>query len=475
MKRFICYDQLMCALGLVLAGCGHSTDVTIPAKPLPVAFERQAAGRSVAAMNWRAYFGDDDLNRLISSALAVSPDVHMALQRIEIARASVRQSTGALMPQVSAGAGAGVQKVGRYTTEGAGNATTEITQGQPVPTHVGDFAVGLQASWEIDAWGKLRNQRQSAVSQYLATVEGKNLIVTALIADIAAAYFELVALDHARDVLAQTVVRQQEALEVVRLQKLAGRANELAVQQFQAQLVNTKALAAENLLLTNETENRINLLRGVYPERIVRTKNALNKDVASSVSAGVPSELLESRPDIREAELLLEAAKCDLRAARAAFFPSINIGAGVGFQAFNPKFLFSTPESLVYSATVGLVAPLVNRSGIEAQFDAAKAYQIQAMYNYQKVILNAYVEVADGLSRLEGSAKLVALKKEQKAAVVETIDTADTLYRAGQASYFEVLMAQQNTLSADLELIETMKSQHLASIRVYKALGGGWR
>jgi outer membrane protein, multidrug efflux system len=457
-----------------VACASHSTEVKIPAKPMPSAFAATTLPGNVAAVSWREFFADQDLRSLIQSTLAANLDLQIALQRIELARASVRQATGALLPQVSLAAGVGVQKYGRYTVEGAGNAGTEITPGHPVPTHVGDFGIGLQSTWEIDAWGKLRNERRAAVARYLATVEGVNLVTTGLISDVAVAYFELLALDHTRDVLAQTLVRQQEALDVVRLQMLAGRANELAVQQFAAQLAGTKAMAAETELGIREAESRLNVLRGVFPQRVGRSKDGLLRDVPARLAAGLPSALLRNRPDIREAELEVQAAKCDLKAARAAFFPSISISAGVGYQAFNPKFLFTTPESLVYSATTGLVAPLVNRSGIEAQFDSAKALQIQAMYAYQKAVLNAYTEVVNALSRLEGSSRIAALRKERKAAVEQTVETADALYRAGKASYFEVLIAQQSALSAELELIDARRDQHLASVVVYKALGGGW-
>ena len=185
--------------------------------------------------------------------------------------------------------------------------------------------------------------------------------------------------------------------------------------------------------------------------------------------------MLQNRPDIRQAEAELEATKCDLKAARAAFFPSLTLAAGVGFEAFNPRYLFATPESLVYSATAGLIAPLVNRSGIEAQFDAAKAFQIQAMYQYQKVVLGAYTEVVTAMTRLDGGARITALRRERQSAVAQTVESADALYRAGKASYFEVLLAQQNSFSSDLELIDSLKQQQISAIALYKALGGGWR
>jgi NodT family efflux transporter outer membrane factor (OMF) lipoprotein len=457
-----------------VACASHSTDVKIPEKPVPKAFGLQPASGSVAPVRWRDFFVDEQLNALIQATLGANPDLHIALQRIELARAGVRDATGALLPRVNLAAGVGVQKYGRYTVEGAGNASTDITPGRPAPTHVGDFAIGLQSTWEVDVWGKLRNERRAAVARYLATVEGANFVITGLISDVAIAYFELLALDHTRDVLAQTVVRQQEALDVVRLQMLAGRANELAVQQFAAQLAGTKVLAAETELRIREVESRVNLLRGAYPQPIVRSKEALLRDVPPTLASGLPAQLLINRPDVREAELEVLAAKCDLQAARAAFLPSLSLSAGVGYQAFNPRFLFTTPESLVYSATAGLVAPLVNRSGIEAQFDSAKAFQIQAMYGYQKVVLTAFTEVVNALSRLKGSSRIAALRRERKSAVEQAVDTADALYRAGKASYFEVLIAQQSALSAELELIDSRRDQHLARIAVYKALGGGW-
>ncbi len=458
-----------------LACAGHSVESEVPEKPLPASFQGAKRAPSIGALSWRTYFADDQLKGLIAQALDANPDLHMALQRIEMARAGVRQSSGALWPQVNAGVSAGLWRPSRYTPDGAGNATTDIVPGRATPDPVGDLSVGLEATWEIDAWGKLRNQRESAVAQYLASVAGVELVKTGLVAEVASAYFELLALDHTSEVLKRTVAQQAEAVEAVRLQKEAGRANELAVQQFVAQLASTEAIEAEIVARIREGENRLNLLLGRYPEEVSRSTAAFVADVPAEVAAGVPSNLLEHRPDVRAAELQLRAAKCDLKAAKAAFFPSLQITAGVGLAAFDPRYLFSVPGSVFYSTTVGLVAPLVNRSAIEAQFDMAKALQIEAMYNYQKVVLHAYVEVANGITTLDSVAKVVRHRREQKANVEQTVELADVLHRVGRANYLEVLIAQQNALQAELELIDALRSQHLASIHVFRALGGGWR
>jgi multidrug efflux system outer membrane protein len=179
-----------------------------------------------------------------------------------------------------------------------------------------------------------------------------------------------------------------------------GRANELAVHQFNAQLLNTQVLEKNILQQISETENKVNFLLVSYPQSIERAKGVFFKEIPQQISAGFPSQLLANRPDIREAEFQIEASKFDLKAAKAAFFPNFNITASFGFQAFNPEFLFVSPASIAYSVMGTLVAPIINMNALKAQFNTAKANQLTAMHNYQKTILNAYVEVVNELSIL---------------------------------------------------------------------------
>ncbi|HVZ34544.1 MAG TPA: TolC family protein, partial [Polyangiaceae bacterium] len=328
-------------LWLPAVGCAvPSADVRVPEVKLPSAFAGQAAVAGTQARDWRRYFADGPLIGLIGSAVQHNPDQLIALQRIDAASAALQGAKGALWPKVTLGAGASLRRFGDYTMDGAGNAVTDIRPGERVPEHLPDFSVGLQSSWEVDLWGKLRDQRDSALAAYLASIEGKKLVTTRLVAEVAADYFELVAVDHRREVLAQTVARQEEALEVVRLQKQVGKANELAVRQFEAQLASTRALEVAAHERVQVLENQLNLLLGRLPQPLQRTPDAQLVEVGRGVSAGVPAQLLENRPDIRQAELLVEAARCDLKAARAAFFPRLDISAGAGYQAFNPRFLF---------------------------------------------------------------------------------------------------------------------------------------
>jgi NodT family efflux transporter outer membrane factor (OMF) lipoprotein len=467
------------AIGLLvvnLGGCASlNTDLSIPDQAMPETFGDRHATASAADIDWRQYFADPLLTQLIDTAVRNSPDLHIALQRIETARSSVKLANAALLPEVSLNVGGSLRKFGLYTMDGAGNATTEITPGRLVPEHLPDLSLGLQSSWEIDVWGKLRNQRQAAVSQYLASIEGTRFVISNLVADVASHYNQLLALDHTLEFVRQTMQKQQEALEVVRLQKETGRANALAVQQFTAQLLETQTLEKEVLQQISETENTVNFLLGRYPQPIERSKDAFFQEAPREILTGIPSQLLANRPDVREAEHQVEASRFDLKAARAAFFPNFNITAGFGFQAFNPEFLFASPASIAYSVMGTLVAPLINRNALEAQFHTAQANQLTAMYNYQKTILNAYVEVANQISGIQNLRQINALKREQSEVLEQSVEASNELYKSARASYLEVLVAQQSALQSRLELIDVIRQQRLATVSIYKALGGGWK
>lgn len=455
-------------------GCALDTHVSIPEKEVPASFPNQKGGATIAGISWRQYFADPQLVKLIDTAIANNIDLQIALQRIETARSSVKLANGNLLPKVGLSVGGGVQKFGLYTMDGAGNATTDITPGRRVPENYTEMFVGLLASWEVDIWGKLRNQRKAAIAGYLSSIEGTHFVISNLVAEVAIRYNELLALDNELDIIRQTIRKQQEALEVIQLQKEAARANELAVQQFHAQLLNSQALEKQTLQNITETENTVNFLLGRFPQPIQRSKERLFEAVPQQIAAGVPSQLLANRPDVREAEYRIEASKFDVQAAKAAFFPNFNITATLGYQAFNAEFLFQTPASLAYSLMGSLVAPLINMKALQAQFNTAKANQLSAMHNYQKTILNGYVEVVNQLSNIQNLQQIHALKKQQSEVLQTAIETSHELYRSARASYLEVLLAQQNALQANLELISVVKRRRIATVNIYKALGGGW-
>jgi len=193
------------------------------------------------------------------------------------------------------------------------------------------------------------------------------------------------------------------------------------------------------------------------------------------VNVGIPSQLLENRPDVKQAELELIAAKLDVKAARAEFYPSLDISAGYGLNAFNTRYLFTFPESLLYSLVGDLTAPLINRNAIKAEFKSANARQLQALYNYERSLLNAYLEVATQLSKIDNLEKSYSMKSQEVAALKKSIEVSNDLFRSARVDYFEVLMTQRDALESTLELIETKKEQLNAVVHVYRDLGGGWK
>jgi len=473
----IAYGFLFSMMGLT--GCSSlNTALSIPEKTLPDTFTQTVDKQeaiTVASVNWREYFTDNNLQNLLDEAVKNNPDLQMALQRIEISRSSIKLANGALLPQVSLNVGGSVRRFGLYTMDGAGNSTTQITPGQTIPTNLPDMYLGMQSSWEIDIWEKLRHQRESAISTYLASVEGTNFVISTLVADVASYYTELLALDNELALVQQTITKQQEALEVIQFQKEVGRANELAVQQFHAQLLNTKILEKNIQQQVIEVENKINFLLGSYPKPIKRNKDVFAHELPVQIASGFPSQLLANRPDIREAEFKIQATQFDLQAAKAAFYPNFTITASLGFQAFNPEFLFSSPASIAYSVFGTLVAPIINMNALKAQFNTAQANQLTAMYHYQKTVLNAYVEVANQLVAIENLQQVNLLKTQQNVLLKKSVETSGELYRTARATYLEVLLAQQNALQSNIELIGVIKQQRLSAINIYKALGGGWK
>ncbi|MDY0986240.1 TolC family protein [Flavobacterium sp. CFBP9031] len=470
------------AVCLAVAGCktpAPAAAVTT-STPVPESFgstvQTQDANSNTAALNWKDYFKDQNLVDLIDTALKNNQELNIILQEIEIAKNDIRVKKGLLLPTAGLRAGAGVEKVGRYTSQGAGDATTEIKPGVETPDPLGDFTISAYANWEVDIWKKLRNSKKAALNRYLATVEGKNFVITNLIAEVADSYYELLALDNQLDIVKQTIKLQTNALEIVKVQKQAARATELGVKKFEAEVLTSQSMEFDILQQIKETENKINFLLGRYPQEVKRTSSAnFLSLLPASVSSGIPSQLLQNRPDVKQAELELVAAKLDVKVARAEFYPSLDITAAIGVQAFKPSYLFTMPESLLYSLAGDLVAPLINRNAIKAEFASANARQIQALYNYDRTVLNADLEVSNQMSKIENLQKGYDLKSKQVDALNTSIDVSNDLFKSARVDYFEVLMTQRDALEAKLELIDTKKEQLNAAVHVYRDLGGGWK
>lgn len=473
-------------LSLAAAGCVPSLKGNDPREPnrrLPTGFvpptqavqavepvdPAAAAAQDAAQKTWTRLFGSPELRALIDGALKNNRELNIQLQEIIIAQNEVSARQGEVLPKVRAGAGVGVEKVGRDTSQGRADEATGV------PEHLGNFTFGLSGSWEIDVWKKLRNAAKAAGYRYLASVEAKNFLVTQIVAEIARSYYELVALDNQLDILKKNLDIQVNALEVVKVEKEAARVTELAVQRFEAEVLKNQSRLYDVEQQRIRAENRINFLVGRYPQRVNRRPEELDAPLPDGIQAGLSTRLLENRPDVRQAELELAAAKLDVEVAKAQFYPSPSIDAGVGYRSFNLAHLVTTPESLGYGVAGSLTAPLLNRAGITAGYRSANAKQLQAVFTYEKTLLQAFTDVANQLGTIGNLQKSYDLQSKQVDTLARSVEISGVLFQSARADYMEVLLTRRDSLEAQIERVETRRRQFEAVVSLYQALGGGWR
>lgn len=475
MKRKMIYKRcaLIC-LSALLSGCiTPQKTVKTENRSVPLIYSASTDSTNIVKVNWKEYFNDENLIALIDTALKKNQELNITLQEIQISRNEIRARKGEYLPFVGVRAGAGVEKAGKFTRFGAVDENIEITPGTAFPQPFTNYLAELYASWEVDIWKKLRNAKKAALVRYLGTVQGKNFMVTNLISEIANSYYELMALDNLLDIIEKNVAIQTDGLHVVKQQKQAAKVTQLAVNRFEAQLLNTKNLQYEIRQRIVETENRIHFLTGRFPKAIPRNAASFNDIFIDSIPAGIPSQLLVNRPDIRQAELNLAAAKLDVKVARANFYPSLRIEAAAGFQAFNPAHLIK-PESMLFNLAGDLMAPLVNRNAITAMYKSANARQIQEVYNYERTILNAYLEVVNQLSQVDNFTKSYQTKSAEVNLLTNAITISNSLFSSARADYLEVLLTQREALESKMDLIEIKLKQMNAKVNIYQSLGGGW-
>lgn len=468
------------ASGLFISGCKTSR-VALPQSDLvvPETFAGSNDTTNLASMNWELFFADDELISLIRIGLANNPDIKIALQRIEMSRAGIMAAQGALLPTLSADVAGGGRKFGDYTMDGVGNWDTNfspnIDSKQQIPTGLlPDYYVGVRSSWEVDLWGRLKTLKQGAYQRFLASERGRDLIITELISEIAREYFFLLALDSELAIMRNNIDLQTKATETVVNLKEAGRANQLAVSQFSAQLLKSKGT---EISISNEiiaSENRLNSLLGRFPQPIPRGEPLGLKDLPAQVYSGIPAQMINRRPDILQAQNELLAAHSELQAADLAFLPSLNINADLGMQSFKSGLLFN-PGSLTYGILGGLAAPLLNRKGLKASKMAREAELRESLIRYNKLVINGFNEVVTSLAQLEKLSEMNTFKEEEAQELRQAVANSNDLFVGGAASYLEVVTAQNGVVVAELERINIKKQQFLTLLQLYRSLGGGWQ
>lgn len=482
---------LGCGMLLVLSGCIPALRAPFPAQPLqqsfslPPGFGGETGEESSAQVPAREFFTDTNLRSLIDQALVGNLQLKILFEDIQIADNEIMRRRGAYLPFFSIGTSASLRKLSLYTLEGS-DVYSNALPGLPPPlpgnvTHtfpnpLGNFLVpNVDISWQIDIWRQLRNARDAQIERWMGATNARNYFVTRVVAEIAENYYALLALDARMQNLDSVISLQERSLRIAEARMAAARSTALGVQRFLAEVrrnQSQKRILNQQIV---ETENRINFLAGRYPQRVERNPAGFINLPLPKLSVGVPPQLLQNRPDIRQAERELAAAGLDIRVARANFFPKLMITGGVGYEAYNAKYLFLTPQSLIYNAAGGLVAPLINRNAIKADYQNANARQLQALYDYQRVILNAYIEVVNEVNGVRNYSDSIALKRQQVQALERSVDIASNLFQNARVEYIDVLFAQRDMWQARMDLIDTKQQQLTAMVDTYQALGGGWQ
>lgn len=475
MKSNIHIYLLLAFTGAFAIGCiPRQLDARQAETNLPETYSPQAVDTSEMSVKWDDYFKDPYLQALIDSALLRNQELNIVLQEIAIRQNEVLEKTGEYQPKLNIGLGAGAEKAGRFTRDGSVEHNLEIDEGQEFPEPLGDFALGARATWEVDIWRKLRNAKDAAQLRFLAQTEARNFLVTQLVSEIAEAYYELLALDNSLEIINRNLEIQSDALAKTRQLKQYAKANQLAVNRFEAQFLNTQNQQYAIKQRITEVENRLFFLTGSYRDTLQRQSANMLSLTLDTLNAGIPAQLLRNRPDIRKAELELAAAKIDVKVARADFYPRLDVSAGIGYRAFNPSYVLN-PESMIYDVAGDLIAPLINRKAITARYNMASAAQLQAVLSYEQTVLQAYTDVLNQLTKLENYSKSVDTKVREVEVLNASVVVANNLFKFAKADYVEVLLTQEEALDAQMELVEAKLMQLQAKVHIYRALGGGWK
>jgi outer membrane protein TolC len=395
-----------------------------------------------------------------------------------VSRADFAFQRGLRKPTVSGIIQPSLKRFGKYTMDGVGNYDTQfstnITQDQIIPENLPDLQIGIQSSWEWDIWGKLAKRKKASALRYLASESGQQWFITSLVSEVAGAYGQLVALDQELEILKTNISIQRKAFELVQVQKEAGAVNESAVQQLEAQLLNSRAQEGDVLQQITVLENQIRYYLNMPGAKIKRTSYPFQCTLDSSLFAHVKIDQLERRPDIRQAKLNLSAAFESKESAQLALKPSVVLSGILGVQGFQPAYLFQLPASMAYQLLGGVTAPWLNRSAITSDILRSDAQWKVRDLAYQNALIQGYLEWDTQVKSLGYLQRQSQLKEREVLLTKGAINTVGTLFLTANANYLEVLTAQQNALRSELELLELSRKRWTHAIQLYRVLGGGW-
>jgi multidrug efflux system outer membrane protein len=421
-----------------------------------------AEAASLADQAWWQLFHDDALKALIGEALRNGYDVRLAAWRVEAARASARVTRSQFLPQVTAQGG---------WSRGRQSALSRPAQPGAGPLNL--YSVDASASWELDVWGRIRRLDEAALAQYLATEEARRGVLLSLTAEVATGYFQLRALDQQLDVARRATAAFQETYDLFDRRLKAGAASALETSSAEVALAASAASVPNLERQIEAQENQLALLLGRQPGPIARGAALDEQALPPEIPAGLPSSLLERRPDLRAAEQQMVAANANVGVATANFFPTLSLTAAFGGVAPQLASIFTGGRS--WSAGGGLVSPVLQGGRLAAERRVAVAQWEQSKVAFEQSVTNALAEVA---TALVAHAKLSAVEREQARAVAvnrTAVQLSNQRYRAGLSDYLQVLQAEQQQLSAENALAQTRFTRLANYVALYRALGGGWQ
>jgi multidrug efflux system outer membrane protein len=421
---------------------------------------------SLADLKWFELFKDTQLQQLIHTALVKNYDLRDAVARVDAARAALGITRADQFPNI--GATADVTTL-RNSTNGA----FPFPSGFDPNRTFGGVAVNL-LSFEVDIWGRLRRATEAARADLLATEENRKAVVTTLVSDVATSYFRLLELDMELEIAQRTLTTREGSLQLIRSRRQRGVATVLEVRQGE-QLVYTAAQAIPNTgQLIEQTENQISLLLGGSPSPILRGRPLREQEQPPAVPPGLPSSLLERRPDIRAAEQNLVAANALIGIAKAAYFPRISLTGLLGFQSNQLSSLFTGPTR-VWQFVPQVTQPIFTAGRIRSNIRLAEAQQQLALIQYERAIQTAFREVSDTLIQYQ---KVREVRGEQELLVATLQDRsrlAYMRYRGGVDTLLNALDSDRDLFDAELGLAQTRRNELLTIVQLYRALGGGWQ
>jgi NodT family efflux transporter outer membrane factor (OMF) lipoprotein len=453
-------------LALLLSGCLLGPNYHRPATSLPVEYPGATATKeSIADKKWFALFQDATLNQLVETALAKNFDARIAAERVLEARAQYGITRANLFPTLDA--------QGSYTANRSSSigATPFLAPGTNLAASYTQS--GLQFAWELDLWGKLRRLDEAARAQYLASEEARNGVTISLIADVMTTYFEVRELDLELEIGQRNNDIAGDNLRLIKERKDRGAANGLEVHQAEQFLYTTTAEIASVRRSIAQAEDALNLLLANAPAEVPRGQTLEQITSAPDLPAGLPSALIERRPDIREAEDNLIAANAQIGAARALFFPDITLTGLLGSQSRSLAGMFTGPAR---NELIGANALLpIFHAGLRAGVQLTEAQQREMLITYQKSIYGALREVADALATHARTREQRGEEEKLVTALSESVRLSNLRYRGGLDSYLQVLDAERNLFAGQLSLAQLRLLELQSVVQLYRALGGGWQ